>query len=890
MILGRSAIWGLLSVLVVQAASVDAMDYGGLLGKRRGGEIIYAPHGPDVLSGALDPAARKWYVPQVLFQEYQWRQWEYANYAETYHRRYVSTTMGGDYFYDLYGNFLGQGWLIFDWYQTQPGRYGNSMWKDSNYRSYFSHLVIAGDSKGQSYARLMLGDRIRTTLTPMTFSKPAFNGIQMDLASGPFAATFLLSRIAFPILGVTTRTPIQRTDNTHLMGGRATVSIGNFEIGGTWVNSHQSQTLSDAFEANPFLGLLTTDQNQDITFIEVRLRDDSPEDSEGGAAFFPEGSDIEITDFFGETVSGREIDFFPSIDGGIRRGKFLAADGGETILVRWNFEDPSYTGPPISNIVNVRLRLQVADDYRIEVTSNRQNNAKFQPVFLLMARAEGNVKDGSNARMVEFDYGLPTGNQIFGFTLQTNDLWGFNLYAEVDINHRFRQYANRLVPIGHHTVVSGLVGDPTAEAWMVNLSRRSYPWFFMGEWFGMDDAYTTHTFLSNAAGALDYEDEMLGRYEFVDDNDDQDQYPDWARVFQAPTSGISDAAVFPGFDENNDFISDFNQNDTARRPNWSPDYEEPFLRYRVDHPEYLFGMDLNNNIWVDRFENDEVADFPYKRDHFGYNIYFGTHIQPDARVIVGQLRERLKAGGRANLTTYGLFLMDRDLPGIGRMRVFDMVKRVKDNIPDDLFQWIQPPFSRGMQRRVSDPMRARNTWINTLWIGLERTGISGIGMTHKLKYEFYRQMDSDELLAARGQPRFDRFLGIVNGVDYTFSKGRFGMSPRLKSEFRHQSFDLLTREKRKEWSGTASLLVTFPLLGRAGVQAGLEAMRFNDMLDDSQDFTGVVSAAQLSITTSFEGYLLITQIGVSFDRKTPRDGGTEVGGRSFVTIFAGLED
>ena len=69
-------------------------------------------------------------------------------------------------------------------------------------------------------------------------------------------------------------------------------------------------------------------------------------------------------------------------------------------------------------------------------------------------------------------------------------------------------------------------------------------------------------------------------YEFVDDNDDQDRTPDWTRWGQ----GGPDAIVFPGWDENNDFVSDFNQNDNISLSNRIPDYEEPFFRYQRRSP------------------------------------------------------------------------------------------------------------------------------------------------------------------------------------------------------------------------------------------------------------------------------------------------------------------
>ena len=115
---------------------------------------------------------------------------------------------------------------------------------------------------------------------------------------------------------------------------------------------------------------------------------------------------------------------------------------------------------------------------------------------------------------------------------------------------------------------------------------------------------------------------------------------------------LADNAVFPGLDENNDFISDFNQNDTEDRENFVPDYEEPFLRYHSDRPEFLFGIDMNNNGWIDRFENDEEPDYPYGRDLRGRNLYAGVMISPEAKLTVGWLDEELISGDGRNRSAY----------------------------------------------------------------------------------------------------------------------------------------------------------------------------------------------------------------------------------------------
>ena len=38
--------------------------------------------------------------------------------------------------------------------------------------------------------------------------------------------------------------------------------------------------------------------------------------------------------------------------------------------------------------------------------------------------------------------------------------------------------------------------------------------------------------------------------------------------------------------------ADLNQNDNRVKLNNVPDYEEPFLRFAVDRPEFLYGMDM----------------------------------------------------------------------------------------------------------------------------------------------------------------------------------------------------------------------------------------------------------------------------------------------------------
>ena len=71
-------------------------------------------------------------------------------------------------------------------------------------------------------------------------------------------------------------------------------------------------------------------------------------------------------------------------------------------------------------------------------------------------QAEGNVKDNSNQRVVAFDYGLPTANQLAGFTLEIDDLAGFQAYAEVDIN---TGESNNIGEKASQTLFTGVFSD-----------------------------------------------------------------------------------------------------------------------------------------------------------------------------------------------------------------------------------------------------------------------------------------------------------------------------------------------------------------------------------------------------------------------------------------------
>ena len=215
-------------LLLMGVIAAEAQDYGTRLGVRRGGAVSFDPYGPGVLYDALDPAVKKWYVPQELFNEYQWRQWEYSNYARNPYERYVSSVIEGNYFYDIYGGFITKGWLVFDWSIEEPRQAGSRLLKTSQFGGFFQNLVVASDSKGQYFTSITVGSAIRTTLTPLTFSKPRFDGIQFDLATDKYMATILASRPSGFRSDPTSAN--EKSNVTNLLAGRFTASIRTAQL------------------------------------------------------------------------------------------------------------------------------------------------------------------------------------------------------------------------------------------------------------------------------------------------------------------------------------------------------------------------------------------------------------------------------------------------------------------------------------------------------------------------------------------------------------------------------------------------------------------------------------------------------------------------------------
>ena len=276
----------------------------------------------------------------------------------------------------------------------------------------------------------------------------------------------------------------------------------------------------------------------------------------------------------------------------------------------------------------------------------------------------------------------------------------------------------------------------------------------------------------------------------------------------------ADNNVFPGLDENNDFVSDFNQNANAR-----PDYAEPFLRYAVDPPEFLFGMDMNNNTLIDRFEDDRHRTFPMNGTA-GIQYLRRADARQESADYHRPLQERMPSSARKSRATYGLFTAEVNMPG-WNIGLVEHAKLVKDNIADDRLVWKDPTGTENF----SDPLENQDTFVNTLYLQARYNRIRDLDIQGKIKYETFNQRgeQADEL-------RNRSFFGLINKAGYAIPVGEALIFwPRWKSTFRRETPSAKSNLKSRDLEQTLFLITRYSLLPGTWVEGGVEFSWFENL-------------------------------------------------------------
>ena len=534
-------------------------------------------------------------------------------------------------------------------------------------------------------------------------------------------------------------------------------------------------------------------------------------------------------------------------------------------------------------------------------------------IFYTVKRAKGRNRGRG---VVEFDYGIPSGQAIYGldWKLKLKDM---TLKGELVTNPQ-----HFIFPVGRNA------GDRSSKrtwAYYLTLDRKLGPSLQLGgEIFDFDPDFSGN-YDSRRGGIPFFTDRarsggnvsVMEEFRLMADNDDNDQFPDDS-LPESPSSFLTDAGIFPGRDENGDLVPDSDQNF-----NGIPDWKEPILFYDSNPPEFVYGIDLNNNGMVDYRENDDQPDYPYRRDRRGVHLFAAK----DELGILGRwaslgaYRIKENAGGNEASAFYLRWEYYKASPIFGSIRINDDIKLVKDQIRDDVYIWKDYPFDVEVPhpridgdeiRQIDlnsqlfppqvDPLRMKNSLVNTLFFESRFSQILDLNIVNNLQYVRNSQREDEFDDGSMQESDVRTIWTLVNKADYTL---RLGDSFKLRPMFKHLLFretsgnrERETEEITGEKMAYRSTSVYTPIM-RADyhftpkffMQVGFQGFpfwryRFKDRVNEENDFKQWDLVVMMTNRSDYWGYSIASQFGYArTNRKYDEEGQEALNERNSRIFF-----
>ncbi|MEW6750442.1 MAG: hypothetical protein AB1505_05625 [Candidatus Latescibacterota bacterium] len=684
---------------------------------------------------------------QFLNREYYpWWDERYENFSILSYRDYGQiAAQRENATYDPFGEYLLDGveLLRVAEYRTLAPRRSSQVFRSAQLRGTFRNLVVMRDQYRDWSNRLMVGDALEARFTPLTLNQPRLQGIRWDGSS---------HKNRFSVVGSRVSSPIDEGSNdlefaAYLLAGHWESQLGDvLTLGASYVNLHLRDSMQRGGSAR---GQFPTALGATRSYFVV-FSDDSPEDPSGVQVYAVEvlvnGSVQDLQPEVRRLAEVVQATHVPHIrrygawaPQSMDADRLLASGLGRfytsgvpvagqlpwtvagTDLLVFRYEIPN-------DARRLQFRAQVAGDYSIDVGASfpwEEVASRTWSDWHNVARAPGNVTDGSNLRWVDFEYGFLTGIVQYGGNASLR-LLGTTVDGEFADNLGSRQFPH----VSRRRTSSH-------RAYFLKALRGAGPAQIGGEYFHMPAAYQTEmpVWSEHAGRVIDYE--------LVRDNDDGDFWPDnwehWdpldplyvalrnqtgmdpestpTREAQDNQSGSLASGVgfgvYPGLDLDEDSVLDINITQ-----NGTPDWAEPFLMYGVEPEEFAYGDDFNHNGVVDARENDNRPDYPYPRDSHGYHLFGAVEPSPGVRVRAGRYRVEQRAGDGRNVAEYTEIRYTRAQPGRSSLEADLRIQRVRDDLPDPVYRVVVDPLSSTSSsvRIQHDPLLARRSWVNTAFV------------------------------------------------------------------------------------------------------------------------------------------------------------------------------
>ena len=868
---------------------------------------------------------------QYISREYYplWQNESYENYAH-FSFRDVRLLRQGQVLrldedqrtYDPFGATLLKGLDLYrtNEYRTLSPFGGSTIFKDNLYRDLFQNLVVANDTYRGWGTAFTVGRAVEAYYNPMMLGVLRMNGIRWDADSRRNRFSVLATRVSEPLRLFALSRPLDFV--TYLYGGHWETQLGSIlRFGASYVNTHMTDSLvkrgEGSFRKGVFPGNLISPQS-----IYIAVTDDSPEDGVGGGRVhaiemyvngelsqtLPEIRKVsdalrvgQNARFVSERMRVEDLPHarqrqswlprvmnFPSIAllngslfdvGEVLDGEMgpLEANGFDVLLYR--FEVPQEVlgeDGMAASLDDISFRILVANDYAIDIgtpISWHGIQGRTWDDWRNVTRANGNPRDESNLRWVDFGHGFPTGLEMWG--AQADLTWiGFEVHGDYSIsNHHL------LFPVSGN---AGARNTLDAQAYSI-VGKRAFENFDLNfEVFKVPPDYRTSFSYWDDGKAL-----RLKEFQLIDDNDDLDPWPDsWEHedplslIFQdditlsTPESrenlepaSLRDIGfgVFPGLDDNGDGIIDTNVND-----NLLPDYVEPFLMYYVESEEFVYGDDFNNNGVVDSRENDNKPDYPYERDSEGQHFFITFRPRPNLKLTFGGHDVDQLAGSGQNQAFYTKVEYNRRLGWDVYLDLHHRTKRVKDDIPDPLYEYVSNPIVRGNYeiKLRHDPLNYLNSWASLSFAKFSYKGIDYMNLNSTWRYENNRRLrktTDDGIIQNQGT---DWSLAVVNRIDYGWEPiARLVVTPMLKLSYRREDSSIFQGTIEDAMTFAPIMRVDYTLTENTILRGGIQGLpflrhRYRNNSASFQDFDAWHYILAFQNNSSYIGYQVSMNLGL----------------------------
>ncbi|MFA5859164.1 MAG: hypothetical protein WC955_08855 [Elusimicrobiota bacterium] len=725
--------------------------------------------------------------------------------------------------------------------------------------------------------------------TPNTLELTQMHGIKWEVMSPGGGMSLVASRTSEPV-GVAAGADSPR--QTYLFAGRITRKVTSklidLSAGLSYVNQHKDT--SKIYQTTMQGSLDQFDSYYTPSYIQLKFRDDSPEDMGGAVVYkiavYINGQRIDQMTVEGG-VPGEEIDryqadkniidlnsvtrFYKQANLESKSVQYYYSDGyperreanGDAYFAyKFDFTKLSTEAGYEGTIRNIVFKITMANDTKIEMD---YGNGFFQ-----VYNTPGNVKDYSNKGILTYKFGRPVANEIYGLDLNGTVLkdnpFEFTVNAEIDLNRKYYMYPNE----SGERSVEGRALSPKEEGQRDEFQKQIDE---LGHFIGFLNLNKKMLKKSLNVGFEYYytdpdynywsEYNVMGPsfedYPTTDDNDDND------KNYEVPNK----AGGINGFSRFYDRDVDLKYTYYTRTA--TLDWLQDNLMFEYDPPTFWVGEDRNNNFIVDDREDDQNPDYSYVLDMQGYHLFTNYKLKDlknrllknessslsemltNSEITIGQEQRNGISNSLYAYNTYFRFNYRYDINNFGRVLFDEETKRVQDTIPDNYVRYDPDPANPKFN--IYDPLDYEDSIYNFISLQTDFTAIKSFLFSSKFLYrdnsklQANRQREQGLWLKGRYEfklPRLvqgapvknqDLLMKTVKGVDDFLQKWNF--IPRYK---------FLSVKKWDEPTGVGYPYLTdyfyhmyiiesrYKLFENTFITAGINYLDYRDMMNNANNY------------------------------------------------------